>query len=187
MCKVEGCDAPLKSRDYCRKHYDRFKKHGDPLGGQHHAPPEVRFWRYVSKTEGCWEWTGTKRPNGYGQLQTGGKGGPIVSAHRLSYEMHNGPIPKGLLVMHACDNKSCVNPAHLSAGTAKENAADASAKGLYKKNAFFGEFNPRSKLTAESVKTIRSSKLTCSALAEVFGVTAKCISDVRLFKTWKDV
>lgn len=91
-------------------------------------PTVDRFWEKVEKTEGCWNWTGAVYGGGYGNLNAGPDGG-YVRAHRFSYELHHGPIPHGQLVMHACDNRRCVNPAHLSLGTHRDNTRDAMAKG----------------------------------------------------------
>lgn len=93
-----------------------------------------RFWDKVkigSKTD-CWEWIAHRNKDGYGRLRINNKD---YTAHRVSWEIHNGPLPKwtgfdnGLCIMHKCDNPSCVNPNHLSAGTNIENQRDSSAKG----------------------------------------------------------
>lgn len=88
--------------------------------------PESRFWQHVVKTDGCWLWTGPSRKNGYGRLQDGDRS---VLAHRLSYTMHVGPIPAGLLVCHSCDTPACVRPDHLFLGTYLDNAQDSTEKG----------------------------------------------------------
>jgi hypothetical protein len=83
-----------------------------------------RFWSCVKKTpKGCWLWTGTKSLGGYGQLYCGVINGKSVMtrAHRFSYEIHVGPIPKGLTLDHLCRRPSCVNPSHLEPVTIKEN------------------------------------------------------------------
>lgn len=87
-------------------------------------PVEVRFWRYVDKSDpnGCWVWTGTLLANGYGHISVGAR--PRL-VHRVSYEMHVGPIPDGLQIDHLCRNRRCVNPAHLEAVTARVNTLRA--------------------------------------------------------------
>ena len=92
---------------------------------------EERYWSKVVKHDGCWEWTaGTRQNGGYGVIATPGKSvarggtGRQLVAHRLSWEIHNGPIPENLLVLHRCDNPPCTNPEHLYLGTQKDNVRD---------------------------------------------------------------
>ena len=87
------------------------------------TPVSERFWTKVEKSDGCWKWLGAKT-SGYGYLSAGGRGSGVVRAHRLSYEIHHGPIPDGLLVRHKCDNPECVNPEHLEVGTHADNTMD---------------------------------------------------------------
>lgn len=80
------------------------------------APLHERFWRFITRgsDDECWVWRGGRRTTGYGMMggdrNTGKK---VVSAHRVSWEIHNGPIPDGLIVCHTCEVKRCVNPAHV--------------------------------------------------------------------------
>lgn len=81
--------------------------------------PEERFFKYVHKTESCWEWTGSKCQKGYGRFVLSRR--TQIKAHRFSWQVVNGEIPKGLQLDHLCRNRGCVNPAHLEPVTNLEN------------------------------------------------------------------
>lgn len=90
-----------------------------------------RFLKYVDKTESCWLWKGSKLSSGYGQAvrpdasERWRAGKPVQEgAHRVSYKLFCGDIPRGKLIRHLCNNKVCVNPEHLTTGTQKDNMAD---------------------------------------------------------------
>lgn len=87
-----------------------------------------RFWAKVNKntTNGCWEWIGHCYSTGYGMLTVKMD---TWAAHRISYKIHNGPIPSGLYVLHTCDNTICVNPDHLWLGSHLDNMRDMDSKG----------------------------------------------------------
>lgn len=86
-----------------------------------------RFLSKIKKnSKGCWIWQGATYMNGYGHLRANAK---YWSAHRFSYTLFKGEIPKGLVVMHTCDEKLCTNFRHLKAGTQQENVQDCIAKG----------------------------------------------------------
>lgn len=101
--------------------------------GRDRIPLEKRFWKFVTRNgpKECWEWTGGMSTHGYGKIATGGAGNSEV-AHRVSYRIKYGQIPNGLQINHRCDNRKCVNPRHLYAGTAKDNTHDSMARGRWR-------------------------------------------------------
>jgi hypothetical protein len=92
------------------------------------GPLSERFERYVNRNSTCWEWTGHRNPCGYGMIRPDKKSEKIV-ASRAAWMLYCGPIPDGLCVLHTCDNRGCVNPAHLFLGTVQDNTDDMIKKG----------------------------------------------------------
>jgi len=119
---------------------------------------------------------------GYGYKRIGKK---RYRVHRLAYEDWYGPIPKGMMVLHKCDNRKCYNPEHLFLGTAKDNAIDMVNKGRH--NAGKGN----SKLTEEQVKEIRDKyipwKYPTTRLAKEYDVDISTIHYIVHGKTWRNV
>lgn len=188
MCTVNLCDRPLYALGFCHMHYQRNSRYGDPLGGvKNHASPSERFWRFVEKTDGCWNWIGNKA-SGYGRFSIGSKKEGYFLAHRFSWELHNNAkIPDGMFVMHKCDNPQCTNPDHLMLGTPKENTQDMIAKGRKKTVVSVGKENGKSLLDEEKVRFIRSSDLSHAALSRLLNVSTGCIRGVRIGRTWSHV
>ena len=151
------------------------------------VPPKTRKRkdmreRFMSKVyrcaDGCWLWMGTKlKPGrrttgGYGQFSVNNS---YLYAHRVSYELHTGPIPAGAHVMHSCDVRHCVNPAHLSLGTRADNMADM----VEKSRQANGERNGRHRLTDAQVAQIRSDRaagMTQQAIADKHGTCCANVS-----------
>jgi hypothetical protein len=141
------------------------------------------FWEQVCCSGECWEWTGTLFQNGYGRYGN-------QKAHRIAWVAANGPIPKGLLVCHKCDNRRCINPDHLFVGTQKDNIQDAWSKGRtnmqknpgpYRRD-IRGPKNPNGKLNDWQVVGVFARWLQrClnqTDIAKEFGVHQTCVSRV---------
>jgi len=131
----------------------------------------------INADTGCWE-CNSHKPDSYGYPRFRVN----IKIFRFMYETHKGPIPKGLLVRHTCDNRKCINPDHLLLGTAADNAHDAIERGRYGK----GFFAP-CKLTKEDVLAIRSSKLMNIELAKIYNVSNSMISGIRTRQKWKHI
>ena len=174
-----------------------------------------KFWSRVDKTGDCWNWTGPKvgRTN-YGKLSWHGKD---YRAHRLAWELTNGPIPEGLCVLHKCDNPSCVRPDHLWLGTFDDNNKDMARKGrsaLGKRNGHSthpdsypkgdahysrqqpervlrGEKHSRAVFTEDQVREIRntysSGNTSAAKLAKHYGVSVYAVYAVIRRWNWKHV
>lgn len=133
----------------------------------------------------CWEWLGSKNSRGYGRVVWNGKN---VRAHRVAWELANGPIPEGKCVLHYCDNPSCVNPHHLWVGSHADNMHDMVEKGrqVYHR----GESHGMSKLTEQDVREIRfflDAGYSQKALALMYGVSISTISLIKTGKIWRCV
>jgi hypothetical protein len=111
-------------------HYRRYHVHGDPnfvLIDLHSSVEVYLMMRVVVGFEsGCWEWSLAPNSEGYGESSYRGN---RKKAHVLSYETFIGSVPDGLFVLHHCDNRPCVMPDHLYAGTKKDNAQDRVRRG----------------------------------------------------------
>lgn len=100
------------------------------------SPPTERgmtletFYRRVPHrpVSGCWLWVGPKNWRGYGHAWDADVG-RNRGTHRISFELHIGPIPPGMCVLHTCDVRHCVAPDHLWLGTHEDNVKDRDSKG----------------------------------------------------------
>jgi hypothetical protein len=171
----------------------------------------ARFWAKVNRNGRtvrpelgpCWEWTAHRSADGYGSFGLSHR--KTVVAHRISYELATGEPPGEFMVCHHCDNRACVNPAHLFLGTGRDNMRDAVAKGRvcsghrshfsrnhpdFVKPSFPGERHGMHKLTEADVLTIRFL-VSCGAprrhVGEWFGVCEASIDQIVWGKTWKHV
>lgn len=147
----------------------------------------ARFWSRVNKDGPtmrpelgpCWEWIAGKGRDGYGSIRSKGKS---VGAHRVSWEIHNGPILGGLLVCHKCDNPPCVNPDHLFLGTQRDNAKDSVAKGRWSGNIILNEQQVREIRRRYNPKTTSYAKLGAE-----YGVGYGAVNHIIHRRTWSNL
>lgn len=132
----------------------------------------------------CWPWTKAITSAGYGCIRIDGKS---WQAHRVAYILKFGELSPHLAICHSCDNRRCVNPAHLFAGTIADNNNDRHAKGRSSGGKMAGEANPRAKLTAEIVRQIYSAKGALKDVARRFGIDEKSVSSIRTGASWASV
>jgi hypothetical protein len=136
-----------------------------------------RFQRHCgAQTEnGCIPWTSQQNKRGYGVFRLGGRDSKRTSAHRVSWVIKNGDLEPGIMVLHRCDNPSCVNPNHLFIGSAKQNTEDMVAKDRHP----WRDGTPWQKLDAQSVERIRELRAaghTQQNVADLLGVSRPLIS-----------
>lgn len=145
-----------------------------------------RFWEKINKKsdDECWNWTGAHNSAGYGVYGT-----PAKYAHRISYTLHYGKLPRDFFVCHTCDNPSCVNPHHLFRGTSSDNMRDRNIKN--RNNLPHGENHHWTKLNEQNIVSIRKfyadGTLNEHQLADLFGVSIGNISSIINRKSWKHI
>lgn len=141
------------------------------------------FYRNLIIRNGCWGYKTSGKSKTYIQIEIGKRKYDLL--HRVSYELHYGPIPEDMQVNHLCHNPSCCRPSHLYLGTQKDNIQDQIDRGTFIKGSKHGN----AKLCEEQVWEIKSLlKEGCmkhKEIAEIFAVDRSTITDIRRNKTWK--
>lgn len=148
--------------------------------GRKPIPIEQRFWAKVEKTDTCWLWQGNVWHCGYGTIW---RDGESKYAHRIAYELQNGPVPDGIHVCHRCDNPLCVRGDHLFLGTLHDNMKDKFQKRRHAK----GERHGNSRLKSEDIREIISLVEAGSTQAEVarkYGVDQSHVSRIVGGDSW---
>lgn len=195
VCTIDGCATVAVAQKLCDKHYTRLRRHGDPkltLRAPRDAGLAQRLeftgWSEVVRRPelgACWEWSGGRYETNYGQVSVGDN--RSKPAHRIAHLAWIGPLGEGQDVCHRCDNPPCVNPAHLFAGTRKENMEDCASKDRN----LFGERVPWRKLGEDDVRSIReayaTSKFSQRELAAAYGVSQSSVSYIVRGKNWARV
>lgn len=141
-----------------------------------------RFNNMFTHSRKCWIWNFRKNEDGYGELFVDGK---KQKAHRISYQLFKGDIPKGLFVLHKCDNPSCINPDHLFLGTNADNMNDMKLKG--RASRLVGSLNGRAKLTDKSVQDIRQDNRRIIDIANDYSVSFSLISKIKRQEIWRHI
>lgn len=172
------CPRPLLARGYCKAHYRAFMKYGDPQGRANLRGVPFHE-RYVRIPGSCWIWAGGLNSDGYGVMNWQGE----CKAHRVSWVLHHGPIPKGQHVLHRCDIRACVNPAHLFLGSHQDNMQDMK----YKCRAVGhpGSNNAAAKLTEEQAMAILRDPRPLKEIAMEYSITTTMVDKIRNGKAWQ--
>lgn len=126
-----------------------------------------------SQETGCWEWKRGFYADGYPAIRVGGGNGAtrMERAHRVSYCAYIGPIPQNHVVMHACHNKKCINPQHLSTGTIADNTRDSAKLDLAR---------------AREIRSLVQSGISRREVAKRYGVARSTVSNVVDNVTWRE-
>ena len=184
-CTVDGCIKASQTAGMCRMHYLRQWRHGDPsfLATTKGLPISERLSkRSVETPSGCVEWTGPKHDEmGYARIRIGGR---MVYVHRAAWEIENGPIPEGLVILHSCDNPSCINVVHMSVGSQRDNVQDMLTKGRADRR---GDRANPAKLTGSEVRELRDLAAqghSRSELSKIFGISKSQVDNIRLNRHW---
>lgn len=182
---------------------------GSMYSNRKFCTPECRFKSIVPLVfdkDVCFLWPKSlNKVTGYGQFNVANDlNAVMVSSHRMSYKVFNGELTAGMYICHACDNRACINPKHLFAGSQKDNVTDMWSKNRQQdyKNIPKGDDNPSrkhpeklsrgashyaSKLNENDVREIRASIESHAALSRRYGVRATSIANVRAMRSWTHI
>lgn len=181
VCTINGCTTKSIVRGWCPKHYGRWYRNGDPTKTIYNI--KLVTWEYllscskINNKTGCIEWQKGRQSGGYGNIRFRGND---WSAHRVSWVLNDGEIPKDLHVCHTCDNPPCINPDHLFLGTMTDNLADAASKGRMPR----GEKHHEAKLTEKDVIAIREMGGLRTEIAKKFNVCPSNITAIKKRRSW---
>lgn len=146
---------------------------------------QERFWEKVDKCslDECWNWLAYLDKDGYGGFNINSV---QRKAHRVAYVLANGKLKTSLLVCHSCDNPSCVNPAHLWAGTSRQNIDDM----ITKNRSLTGTRNPKAKLTENKIRHILKLSqrgMFGIEIARTIGCNRRTVSNILTGKQWSSI
>lgn len=179
-CKVDGCDRPVVSREWCRRHYSRWWMYGDPLGTRRGV--DIQLQARTDRSGGldaCWPWTGALQPSGYARIMVKGlsrgahvyawenaHGREVPTGWHIDHECHNQAVRDGSCQPGICPHRRCCNPAHLVARTPQDHIAATGTR----------------KLSDDQVRSIKAALAageTGTSVANAFGVSFQLISFIK--------
>ena len=176
LCSVDGCNKKLYAKGFCKAHYARFQRHGDPLKGRTPYGEPLKFLEDAIKQaspDACVIWPYALDKDGYGVSRKDGK---TIGAHRLALILFTGISHDHLEAAHGpCHNPLCINPLHLRWATRKENNADRHRDGTHN----MGERHALARLTEPEVLEILSDKRIQREIAADYGVAQQQISRIK--------
>lgn len=183
----EQCGGEFLAKpSFVRKGQGRFCSRSCAVGFKNSKPWPERFWDKVRVTDGCWLWIAHTDRAGYGRIW---QNNIMSHAHRVSWELCNGPIPNRLHVLHQCDNPPCVNPDHLALGTHADNMRESAER--YRRYNQSGENNVNTTLTEDQVREMRrryaAGGINRQRLANEYGVSHHTASGIVSGKSWRYV
>ncbi len=184
LCSIEGCGKPAKARGYCAAHHERWRNHGDPLGGRVPNGEALRFFREVLTYDGddCQRWPYITDQNGYGKVHIGDR--LLLVSRQICEEVH-GPAPSPRHeAAHSCGhgNQGCCTKQHLSWKTHAGNMADMVDHGTSPR----GERNGQAELTADEVLEIRALSGVHShrVIGKMFDISRQHVGGIINKRSW---
>jgi hypothetical protein len=183
-CLIEGCGKPSKARGWCIGHWERWRRHGDPLSGRTEIGAPLDFARQIAfaeNTDKCILWPFAMGQDGYGKVSFEGR---MQNAHRVVLRLRTGEN-KPLQVAHGCGNRPCINPRHLRWATVSENMMDKILHGTHNR----GSANPRATIDeATAIAIAQASKtLPHKEIAARFGVSKTIVTEISCGRSWSQV
>lgn len=185
ICSIPDCGKPEKVRGWCNAHYNRWRRHGDPLAGGTPSGEPGRFFRKVVlayEGDSCFPWPYGKDRKGYGQLWVDGK--THLVSRLVCEETHGAPPTRAHQAAHSCGrgHLGCVTKRHLSWKTPAENQADRLVHGTHSR----GELVNGAKLTESQVLEIHAMKGTMlqKEIAANFCISQRTVSDIHQRRRW---
>lgn len=145
------------------------------------------FYKVTVEENNCCTWEAARQGRGYGHFWLNGH---HMLAHRVSWVIHYGPIPEGMMVLHRCDNPGCVNPQHLFLGSQQENMLDMISKGRHSRIAPRGEKSGSAKLKTTDVIKMREWRrdgIKLKFISTYFGVSVPTVCQITTGQTWTHV